>query len=543
MSNGESSSHGRPGHDGGEPDERLAPDPAAYPPDLAESSHAYGPYLYRKDEIVLVAPSPRERADELDRLAKVLADRALQRRLLWDVALTRFFGEFPREQRHAPASRGEHLISLLRALWGLVRLLLVALPQGLRLPVVVAREGRARNATTVLRLKPVPGVPDLVPALVQRVLRYSAEPPSRVPRHTGREVPPAPPQRRGGPAIAPHHVFWTAPHPIGFSASPPRPTRAGPPGLPPFDEDAPDPVVIAVLDNGVDRSLPWFGSPAAVQLLDAQLDAADPAPRPGSTLDAFACHGTFVAGVALAEAYRAAGEEGRRRPIKIVSIRVSGASGYITDEAAADGLYRLRGAVTAGAMPRPEVVLMAFGGFAHDGLASPVPLVQDAVRSLVADETLAGTVFAASAGNEGMPRQVYPAALDEPRVIGVGASAGSDPLARADFSNHGTWVHACASGRNILGPFTPAKDVYLPEVYGGPAFGPMSFGATAVWSGTSMSGALVAGRLAGDVAAGRAPTGQDAWARVAASGAPTVDDVGYSLVVLPEETADELRVS
>jgi hypothetical protein len=364
-----------------------------------------------------------------------------------------------------------------------------------------------------------------------------------VSRFDGRGAPPAATERRGAPAIAPHHVFWTAPHPIGFNAAPPRPTTAGPPGLPPFDENAPNPVVIAVLDNGVDRSLPWFGSPAAVQLLDAQLDAAEPGPSPGSTLDAFACHGTFVAGVALAEAYRDAGEEGPARPIKIVSIRVTDAAGYLSDEAAADGLYRLGKAVASGAMPRPEVVVMAFGGFAHDGLTYPVPLVQDAVRSLVSDETLAGTVFAASAGNEGMSRQVYPAALDDPRVIGIGATVGSDPLARADFSNLGTWVHACASGCNILGPFTPAENVFMPEILDGPTFGPMTFGDTAVWSGTSMSAALAAGRLAGEVAAGRAPTARDAWAALATSGTPTVDGVGYSLVVLPEETADLLRVS
>jgi hypothetical protein len=537
---------GHGGHEGrgaAEPDERLAPNPAVFPPGVAESSHAFGPYLYRKDEIVLVAPSAQERVKELGRLGKVLADQDLQRRLFWDVALTRFFGEFPADHHHEPPSLRQRLVSLLRALWALVRLLIVAVPRGLRLPVEVAREGRTLNATTVLRLQPVPGVPDLVPALVQRVLRYAAEPPPRVSRFTGQEVRSTLAAQRGAPAITPHHVFWTAPHPIGFGAAPPRPSTAEPPGLPPFDENAPDPVVIAVLDNGVDRSVPWFGSPAAVQLLDPQLDAADPPPREGSTLDAFACHGTFVAGVALAQAYRDAGEGEGRRPIKIVSIRVTDATGYITDEAAADGLYRLGKAVAAGAMRRPEVVVMAFGGFAHDGLTTPVPLVQDAVRSLVDDETLAGTVFAASAGNDGVSRLVYPAALDDPRVIGVGATMGSDPLARADFSNLGPWVHACASGCNILGPFTPATGVFLPEIFAGPTFGPLTFGGTAVWSGTSMSAALAAGRLAGEVAAGRATTGQDAWTRLATSGTPTVEGIGHSLVVLPEELSDVLPVS
>jgi Subtilase family len=526
-----------------EPDERLAPEVTAFPPGVAESSHAFGPYLYREDEIILVAPSPQERVNELARLGTILGDRDLQRRLFWDVALTRFFGEFPPEHHDEPPSRRQHLVSLLRALWGLVKLVLVALPRGLRLPIEIAREGRTQNAVTVLRLRPVPGVPDLVPALVQRVLRYSPEPPLRVSRFTGRAVRPARAEPRGAPTVTPHHVFWTAPHPIGFSAAPPRPSDADPPGLPPFDEGASNPVLIAVLDNGVDRSLPWFVSPAAVQLLDPQLDAADPGPRDGSTLDTFACHGTFVAGVALAEAYRDAGEEEGRRPVRIVSIRVSDPTGYISDQAAADGLHRLGKAVATGALRRPDVVLMAFGGYVHDGLSPAVPLVQDAVRSLVADDTLAGTVFAASAGNEGMSQEVYPAALDEPRVIGVGATAGSDPPARADFSNLGPWVHACASGRNILGPFTPATDVFLPEVFDGPTFGPLTFRGMAVWSGTSMSAALVAGRLAAEVAAGRAATGEDAWVRLATSGTPRVEGIGYSLVVLPEQTAAALRVS
>src|SRR6185312_16193946 len=179
-------------------------------------------------------------------------------------------------------------------------------------------------------------------------------------------------------SIAPLQVFWTAPHPIGFSAAPPRPSRLPPPPLPRFEDPA-DAVVIAVLDNGVDASLPWFGQPAAVQLLDGQVDAADPPPAKGSTLDAFACHGTFVAGVALAEAYRLQDEEGRPRQVKIVSIRVTGPDGYVSDEEAADGLERLGNAVTAGRIQRPDAVLMAFGGFAHDGMSPAVPLVQDAV--------------------------------------------------------------------------------------------------------------------------------------------------------------------
>jgi hypothetical protein len=280
-----------------------------------------------------------------------------------------------------------------------------------------------------------------------------------------------------------------------------------------------------------------------VLYLDPIRDAADPPPAAGTVLEAFAGHGTFVAGVALAEAYRVADRAEDRRPLAVLSVRVSDGAGYIADETAAEGLHRLRDAVAAGAVPRPDVVVMAFGGFAHDGLGEPVPAVQDAVRTLVADPVMAGTVFVASAGNEGDKREVYPAALGDPRVVAIGATETTEQgLQRADFSNFGGWVTACASGTNILGPFTDADGVYVPEVYGGPTFGPVTLGPTAVWSGTSMSAGIAAGRLAGEVASGTAGDGVTAWTALSTSGLlPTVQGVGYSLAEVPETESEELH--
>src|SRR4051795_10940440 len=77
----------------GEPPERLGPKEGTFPAGVVQSSHAFGPYLYRSDEVVVVAESDEELAHELERFGRWMANPALQRRMFWDIVMFRFFGE------------------------------------------------------------------------------------------------------------------------------------------------------------------------------------------------------------------------------------------------------------------------------------------------------------------------------------------------------------------------------------------------------------------------------------------------------------------
>jgi hypothetical protein len=312
-----------------------------------------------------------------------------------------------------------------------------------------------------------------------------------------------------------------------------------------------EPVVIAVLDGGVDEQAAWFGTAPRVFRLDDHLDAPDPAPANGADLQAFTGHGTFVAGAALAEAYESSVPDAAgRRPVHVLSVRITNADGYMSDEQSALGLRRLLDAVRSAEpgrrVPRPDVLVTAWGGWVHDGTDPAMPLVDQAVQDLLGDPAMAGTVIVASSGNEGSDgRLVYPASLPGEAVLAVGATTGARRPVRAAFSNAGPWVDACATGAFVLGAFLTVKNARVRDAFGIPPLGAADFSGTAVWSGTSMSAALVAGRLAREIStsADAGLTGVQAWRNIiaAAPGSAAIPGIGVSLVVRSPVPAVPLR--
>jgi hypothetical protein len=126
------------------------------------------------------------------------------------------------------------------------------------------------------------------------------------------------------------------------------------------------------------------------------------------------------------------------------------------------------------------VLNLSFGGYSMETPG----LLAAAIRRAQAR----GYVVVASAGNDGVCRPVYPAAL--PDVIGVGAIGPGGP---APFSNYGPTVRACAPGVDLVSTFFAGVDGPRPESDG---YDPDEFDGCALWSGTSFSAPIVAGALA-----------------------------------------------
>jgi len=129
---------------------------------------------------------------------------------------------------------------------------------------------------------------------------------------------------------------------------------------------------------------------------------------------------------------------------------------------------------------RGAVLNLSFGGYTMDGPG----LLAAAVRRA----QTRGYVVVASAGNDGVCRPTYPAAL--PDVISVGAIGPTGP---APFSNYGPTVRACAPGVDLVSTFFAGVDGPQPESDG---YDPDEFDGCALWSGTSFSAPIVAGVLA-----------------------------------------------
>jgi subtilisin family serine protease len=260
-------------------------------------------------------------------------------------------------------------------------------------------------------------------------------------------------------AVAPNHLvhgqpmWWTGP------AGPPRPA---PPLAAPVAAAAGRPVTVAVLDTGL-APHPWYASAdwyaaqreEVAEVLDADLDYE---------LDAQAGHGTFIAGVLL-----------RHAPgVRIRAKRVIGGDGV------GDELGVLRALAWLASWGRAEVVNLSFGCHTYDD--RPSPLVARAIAALGRR-----TVVVACAGNQASDRPFWPAALKH--VIAVAALDGTD---RAEFSNYGWWVDACAPGVGVTSCFV-RFDGPRPPVRG---IDPDAFAGYAAWSGTSFAAPAVAGTIA-----------------------------------------------
>ncbi|MEO3827873.1 S8/S53 family peptidase [Actinomadura sp. B10D3] len=260
-------------------------------------------------------------------------------------------------------------------------------------------------------------------------------------------------------SVSPNHLVVG--QPMWWSGPADRP-RPAPPVPAPEAVAARRGVTVAILDTGL-APHPWYAQTEwyreqraeVAEVLDADLDF---------DLDAQAGHGTFIAGVVLAQAPSA---ELRAR-------RVIGGDGV------GDELDVIRALEWLAERKHADVVNISLGCHTYDDRPSPV--LAQAIAALGRR-----TAVVACAGNAAADRPFWPAAMKP--VIAVAALDGAD---RAWFSNYGWWVDACAQGVGVASTFV-RFDGRRTAVDG---IDPDRFDGYATWSGTSFAAPVVAGRIA-----------------------------------------------
>jgi hypothetical protein len=261
-------------------------------------------------------------------------------------------------------------------------------------------------------------------------------------------------------AVSPNHLLRGEPDYMGGPWNVPTPCSPTP--RPVSDTPMGRRAFAAVLDTGI-LPHPWFeGTDWFAQVAADQLDPMTEMPDYG--LDTQTGHGTFVTGVLM-----------RQAPDAFLMIeRVLDDIGVCDELQLLGGLTRLRRRLAASG-ERLDVLNMSLGGYTLDD--EPSPLLADALGKFGKQ-----TVIVVAAGNNGSNRLFWPAALKE--CISVAAlEPGCER--RAEFSNHGYWVDACAVGADVVGPF-------LEEI----SPGGERFDGFARWSGTSFAAPHVAGAIA-----------------------------------------------
>jgi subtilisin family serine protease len=228
------------------------------------------------------------------------------------------------------------------------------------------------------------------------------------------------------------------------------------------------PVIVAVLDTGIDMNQPAFAGrlvPAS-DMYDFVDNDSDPSEEGSSALGPYG-HGTHVAGLIAMVAPDA----------KIMPIRVLGTDGR-------GDFFKLGQAIKFALDHGANVINLSLS------TPNPSKLISDVFYHELegpedppAGTIMPGAVVVAAAGNSGANIQEYPAAVDpDPNkvirrgrcVLSVAASTNDDGL--AIFSTRGSWVSLMAPGERIISP--------VPYNHYG------------MWAGTSMASPLVAGEVA-----------------------------------------------
>lgn len=177
-------------------------------------------------------------------------------------------------------------------------------------------------------------------------------------------------------------------------------------------------------------------------------------------------HGTHVAGIILGVGQDVLATPVRESKVQIMALKFLDANGSGSTANAVNAIYY---AVNMGA----KVINNSWGGSSYS-------------RSLHDAYTYAynhGVVIVSAAGNANTDNDLspmYPANIDSPNNIAVGASTDSDK--KASFSNFGTAVHVAAPGVAIVSSV--------------PGIGCASPGCYQMMSGTSMAAPFVAGLAA-----------------------------------------------
>jgi len=187
-------------------------------------------------------------------------------------------------------------------------------------------------------------------------------------------------------------------------------------------------IKIAIIDSGVNAQHPDLKNKvlAGYDFYNADSDASDDHG-----------HGTFVAGI-IAASENVMGVKGLYGQARIIPVKVLGDAGQGTYEDTASGIVW---AVDHHA----QVINLSIGSYAFSHL------LRDAVNYALEK----GCVVVASAGNEGVAKEMYPAAY--PDVIAVSALGQDGHI--WPKSNKGRYIDFCAPGEQILS--TGLNDSYV----------------------------------------------------------------------------------
>jgi Subtilase family len=255
--------------------------------------------------------------------------------------------------------------------------------------------------------------------------------------------------------------------------------------FPPRDLDGPGAhPSIAVLDTGLAQGVQLpdlLGNPNAAARIDGDPDQPDSnlTTVAGVTwaqdnwLDPVAGHGTFIAGIV-------------EQLAPGCTVRVHHVISGLGDAIESDVYLKINELAALPAPQRPNILSLSFGG---NALAHA-----PAMRSAIAKARLSGIVVVASAGNDGISQEQYPAAYDG--VIAVGAVGPDGPT---PWTNYGEWVDACAPGADLVSAFFAKFDGPAPRVN---TADPDKFEGWATWSGTSFATPVVAAAIAREMVLG-----------------------------------------
>jgi subtilisin family serine protease len=268
----------------------------------------------------------------------------------------------------------------------------------------------------------------------------------------------------------------------GGRCAPVEPT-AVPPGATPDPplagaEGAGECVRVVVLDTGLDptaaQRIPWLAGVTGED--DLGIHPGSPA-----TLDRYAGHGTFVAGVLRSIAPAA----------DVVVLAPFTGTGEVTEAMLTLALDRC---VTDFA---PDVISVSAGTYTLDNTG--------ALSLRVFAENLfnehPGVALVCAAGNDAWSSPVfYPAGFGPSVAVGA---LNHDGVGRAPFSNFGGWVDVSTPGVDLVNAFPEGTYAYVEPPRAGTTG---VFTGMAQWSGTSFSTPVVAGLIA----ARMSQTGQNA---------------------------------
>lgn len=220
---------------------------------------------------------------------------------------------------------------------------------------------------------------------------------------------------------------------------------------------------------------PWLLRPEVREVDDEDEHDVDQT----GTLDSQAGHGTFISGII-------------RQICPDAEIYTCGVLTSFGEGSVSGVLHALRRVLALSG--RVDIVVMSFGAYFPN---DHVGLFGRELRRL-----LRGAFAVASAGNDGIVRPYFPAAL--PDVVAVGGLAAHG---RAWFSNFGPWVDACAPAVDVVSSyFVDCTERVAGETR-------RHYDGWARWSGTSFAAPKVAATIAQDLYL-HGGTAADAWARL-----------------------------